>query len=760
MKTKISKTIEKTLLIGIFSILFFSKLDAQNLSLDYVEGEVIVQLNSNVEPNQLTQSFSQIGLTQKQEISDILNIWLFQYDLQTITPDSCLMLIKSSNLVKTAQFNHYIFTNAVPNDPGFSNQWGMNKIKAPDAWNITTGGTTVQNDQIVIAIVDDGFDINHEDIDFWKNNAEIPGNNIDDDGNGYVDDYDGWNAYNNNGTITSANHGTHVSGIAGAKGNNGIGVTGVNWNVKIMPIQASSQTEATVVAGYLYILKMRQLYNQTNGTQGAFIVVTNASFCTNSTSNTSADDYPIWCGIYDALGNEGVLNVNAPNNIKYEIGGSSGTFGYAYYEIPAICSSEFLIVVANTDQNDDLYDKGPLSDEGSSWSKTYVDLAAPGTGIYSTLPGNSYGNQTGTSMAAPHVAGAIALMYAAACDQLITNYKTNPSAVALSMKQFILNWSDPIYSLLLKIGYGRLNVYRSIIKMYEQYDNDLYVTGAETTSKQYDAINNITVENYTAVGNYDVTFRSGNSITFKPGTDLKPEQDKTIHAFIDKATFDCAIPYQPLSVDLIAPEWVYCGGGDNPIFCNAIPTGGKTPYSYVWYTKVITSSSWVTHNVNSPNFVVGSSEDFYVQAQVTDDRGITALSPIKFVNCTEAKIAAISDSLYTPADTIINLANSGKQLTNSQTFIESNNLRQSFNAFPNPTTGKVTITFTLAKAGFVTIQISDNTGKKVADVVTNKPYEIGKNSIEYNGKDLPAGLYFYTISTNEGINALKLVLTK
>ncbi len=752
MKTTPLTTTAKYFFVCILLSLF-SKLNGQNFSNNYVVGEIIVQLNSHIKPNQLTQAFTNIGLAQKQNISDVLNIWLFQYNSGAVQPEVCLNSIKQSNLVKTAQFNHYVALNATPNDPGFSNQYGMNKIKAPEAWNITTGGTTVQNDQIVIAVLDDGFDINHEDIDFWKNAGEIPGNGIDDDANGYVDDFDGWNAYNNNGIITSLNHGTHVSGIAGAKGNNGIGVSGVNWNVKTMPIQALGGTEATVVAGYSYVLKMRQLYNQTNGTQGAFVVVTNASFSTAPNNTISANDYPLWCGIYDALGAQGVLNINAPHNSSYEIGGPNGIFNTYYYEIPAVCSSEFLIVVTNTDQNDDLQSQAP-------WSKTYVDMAAPGTDIYSTLPGNSYGNLTGTSMAAPHVAGAVALMYASACNQFITNYKSNPSAYALEIKQFLLNGTDPIYNLLLKIGYGRLNVYKSIIKMSEQYDYDLYLTGTETASKQYDAIHDITIENYTGTGNLNVVFRAGNSIKFKPGTTISPAQGGRFHAFIDQSTFDCAIPFQPLSVDVITPENPYCGGGYVPITCNAVPIGGKTPYSYVWFTKVITSSNWITHNINSPNVAFGSSEDFYVQAQVTDSRGVTALSPIKFVNCIEVKIAAPPDSSVPSIDTIIDLTNSGEQLTNTQTYIESNDLRQSFNAFPNPSTGNVTITFTLAKAGSVTVRISDNTGKKVVDVVTNKSYEIGKHNIEYDGKDLPSGLYFYTISTNEGINALKLVITK
>jgi subtilisin family serine protease len=146
---------------------------------------------------------------------------------------------------------------------------------------ITTGGLTVQGDTIVVAVIDCGADITHEDLNFWKNYLEIPGNGIDDDTNGYVDDFDGWNAQSQTGVITSCSHGTHVSGIIGAIGNNTTGVVGVNWNVKIMPVQPSSTNEALVVAAYTYVYNMRRLYNQTNGAKGAFIVATNSSFGVN-----------------------------------------------------------------------------------------------------------------------------------------------------------------------------------------------------------------------------------------------------------------------------------------------------------------------------------------------------------------------------------------------------------------------------------------------------------------------------------------------
>ncbi|PIP55224.1 MAG: hypothetical protein COX07_01045 [Bacteroidetes bacterium CG23_combo_of_CG06-09_8_20_14_all_32_9] len=137
-------------------------------------------------------------------------------------------------------------------------------------------------------------------------------------------------------------------------------------------------------------------------------------------------------------------------------------------------------------------------------------------------------------------------------------------------------------------------------------------------------------------------------------------------------------------------------------------------------------------------------------------------SPIKFINCIDAKMAAPPDTTETPPDTIINLSSTCKQLTNNNTstYLESSYLRQTFNVFPNPSTGNITITFSLVKASNVTIQVTNNTGKKVLDVVNNQFYEMGKHSIDFGNKESLPGIYFYTIITNEGINALKLVISR
>ena len=321
-------------------------------------------------------------------------------------------------------------------------------IDAPEAWNLSTGGITALGDTIVVAIVDGGCDLNHHDLNYWFNYEEIPSNGIDDDGNGYIDDYRGWNAYDNNGNIPSNSHGTHVSGIAAARGNNGIGVSGVNWNCKVMPVGGSSSVEATVVAAYGYVLEMRSRYNETNGQHGAFIVATNASFGVDYGQPAS---FPLWCGIYDSLGAQGVLNCGATANLNVNVDLQG--------DIPTACPSPYLISVTNTTSSD-------TKNSGAAYGLTTIDLGAPGTSVLSTYPSNSYSSLTGTSMATPQVTGAIALMFAAANSGLMQSYKLNPSTVAVTIKNLLLSGTDPIAALNnITVTGGRLNVFNAVLSV-------------------------------------------------------------------------------------------------------------------------------------------------------------------------------------------------------------------------------------------------------------------------------------------------------
>ena len=364
--------------------------------------------------------------------------------------------------IAIAQPNHYVELRATtPNDASFTSQWSLRNtgqsggvagadIDATLAWDITTGGVTVAGDTIVVAVIDGGFQLNHPDLtqNIFRNRNEIAGNGIDDDNNGYIDDINGWDAYGNDGTIPSDQHGTHVSGTIGARGNNSIGVSGVSWNVKVMTIAGSSGTEATVVAAYAYAAKMRKLYNQTNGVKGAYVVATNSSF---GVDLGDPGDFPIWCAFYDSLGAVGVLSAGATANANYNV----DTQG----DIPTACASNFLISVTNTTRTDG-------KNNSCGFGATTIDLGSPGTDVYSTVTNSGYQNLTGTSMATPHVAGTIGLMYAAACPELIAASKATPGAVATQMKQYLLDGTDPIPSMAnITVTGGRLNAYKALLNV-------------------------------------------------------------------------------------------------------------------------------------------------------------------------------------------------------------------------------------------------------------------------------------------------------
>jgi hypothetical protein len=455
-------------LIALILILpiIFSQKPPRNGDKPYVEGQIMIKLYSD-QPysqgqmlNEVLQDFQPEGLGMVQKLSDRMDIFLLSYDPSLVDDARMLENIKAHPFVELAQFNHFIEQRALyPNDADFPLQWNMHNtgqnsgepdadIDGPEAWELGNSGVTATGDSIIIAIVDDGFDLEHEDIRFWKNYQEIPNNGIDDDANGYIDDFHGWNSWNNSGTLVEKDHGTHVSGIAAAKGNNGTGVAGVNWNMKVLPVVGSATVESIVVAGYAYLLEMRASYNETNGQKGAFIVSNNCSFGVN---NGFPEDFPIWGAMYDSLGMEGVLSAGATANANFNVDEVG--------DIPTAFTSEFLITVTNTDKYDE-------KSQFAGFGLNSIDLGAPGTQVWSTRLDNQYGYKTGTSMSAPHVTGAIAYMFSVANEEFMTAYHNDPAGMALLIKQYILDGTDPLSSLQgITVTGGRLNIFNAAYLM-------------------------------------------------------------------------------------------------------------------------------------------------------------------------------------------------------------------------------------------------------------------------------------------------------
>lgn len=446
-----------------FNLLFFLSVACYAQQIEKVPGELIVQLvpgYSIEETLQLTEGTPYEGKYKSLEmLSKRCGIWLIGYNTSQVTGQEALSFWKENPAVAITQFNHIIRYRKKPNDPRFNEQWDFENtgqmggtpgadMQIADAWDLTTGGLTATGDTIVIAVIDDGVDIYNEDLvdNMWKNRDEIRNNNIDDDQNGKKDDYNGWDFYINSDSIFPGWHGTPVTSIIGAKGNNGKGIAGVNWNIKILPV-AADVDEASAVAAYDYVLGFRVKYNQTGGSKGSFVVATNASW---GIDFGQPDSMPIWCAFYDTLGKHGIINIAATMNLDENVD-SVG-------DMPTACGSDFLISVTNTNRFD-------IKVIDAAYGKSTIDLGAPSEDGLGAYPSDFYNTFGGTSGAAPHVAGTIGLLYSSSCIDLIQDAKDYPDSIALIMKDFIISGTDPVSSLANKtVSGGRLNVFNSLLK--------------------------------------------------------------------------------------------------------------------------------------------------------------------------------------------------------------------------------------------------------------------------------------------------------
>jgi len=374
-----------------------------------------------------------------------MNIWKIEYEGNVTAREVANLLLRKREVV-VAQVNHRIYSRSTPNDPLFATQWQWQNIAAEQAWDVTTGGLTANGDTIVVAIIDDGTRLNHPDLkaNIWHNNAEIPDNNIDDDGNGYIDDFNGWNVIEGNNMVNNGGHGVSVAGMIGATGNDSNQGVGVNWNVKLMTIVGGTAQEAEVIESYSYALAFRKKYNETNGAEGAFVVATNSSW---GLDNGNPNDAPLWCAFYDSLGVHGILSCGATSNSAYDVDIDG--------DLPTACPSEYLISVTATDEND--------SRNFSAWGLNTIDIGAPGDNIYTTSGGTGYVFTSGTSFASPLTAGVIALLYSAPCSDIATLSLTSPDVAALLVRDYIFDGVDQTPQLMAEIKTGgRINAHKSM----------------------------------------------------------------------------------------------------------------------------------------------------------------------------------------------------------------------------------------------------------------------------------------------------------
>lgn len=421
----------------------------------------------------------------RKKLSQHRQIYLLETDAQL--RNKVMQELSMSALYKEVFPDEFTSIRVNPNDPEFDKQRNLKKIDVSSVWDYTTGGQTIENDNIVVAVMDDGFYVNAEDVkdNFYKNTIEAQGDangdgcpgdcGVDDDGdglidednmgripgqlgynnqfrkdddeNGYIDDILGLNLNNGTDNHTVKNHGISVASVIGAKGNNGIGVTGINWDSHIL-LLSSGTSRARVIEGYSYMITMRKLYNDTKGEKGAFIVASNYSL---GIDDAFPEDYPIWCSLYDDLGRVGIISCVATTNTGQKNVDVSG-------DMPTLCESKYMIAVASSDESESIV---------SGFGPKSVDITAPGaiTHAFAPLQNPQYGSFGGTSAACPHLSGVIALLYSVSCKNFINKYKSNPELV-YELGERIINAGDKFSTLDNRVRTGkRLNAYKALLEV-------------------------------------------------------------------------------------------------------------------------------------------------------------------------------------------------------------------------------------------------------------------------------------------------------
>ena len=472
-----------------------------------------------------------------------------------------------------------VTADLLPNDPDRGKQWALLRIWAYSAWGITTGDPTA-----VVAVLDTGVDLDHPDLagNLWVNPLETV-NGEDDDGNGYVDDVNGIDAFNHDSipqddsVAPIQGHGTHVAGIVGAVTDNALGIAGVGWNTRVMPLKCLGQSESTgtnaaAIECVEYVIDQKVNH-------GVNVVAVNTSWG----GSAFPDDPFLEEAVQDAAA-AGIVWCASAGNDQTDI--DAAPRYPACYDSPAILATAATILQDLAAYPED--DLGRETDDLALWSnygQVSVDLAAPGRDIYSTSTDDTYAWKSGTSQAAPQVAGAVALCAAAFPDE-----------TALERVDRILTGVDQIASLdgLVASG-GRLNIAQALTRTELDMTPETQVSGVDGDWHTAAVAATFTADDGSGIG-VDHTEYKLDDGDWTAGTSVSVSADGS-HSLqyrsVDKAgRTEAATSAGPVKIDATAPSAQVTGGDD------------------VWHTAAVTvtlSASDATSGIASLEYRLGTS---------------------------------------------------------------------------------------------------------------------------------------------------------
>ena len=409
-----------------------------NLDKPHVPGQLLIKFKSGY----ATRSVSLLSDFGAKQIGSIAGGEVIVSKFFQKSDDELLATAKqliNDPSVEYVEANQIYSINKLPNDPRFDDLYGLNNIgsgsgsadadiDAPEAWDLSTGSKDT-----LVAVIDTGIDYNHDDIkdNYWTNPGESGldengndkrTNGIDDDANGFVDDFRGWDfANNDNDPMDDNSHGTHCAGTIGAKGDDGKGVVGVNWNVSMVGVKFLTGSGSGTLDNAVRSID--------------YVTTIGAKISSNSWGG----------GGYSAAMEEAIRRNQDAGVLFVAAAGNSGTNNDSRAHYPSSYELDNVLAVAATDNRD-------RAASFTCYGFESVDLAAPGVNILSSTPGQNHRKLSGTSMATPHVSGVAALVMA-----------SYPDADYNYIKARIMKGTDPVESMSGKVkSGGRLNAYNAV----------------------------------------------------------------------------------------------------------------------------------------------------------------------------------------------------------------------------------------------------------------------------------------------------------